>query len=518
MTKIVSIFILNDLYNINKILTKSKVESLMSNLDTVSLTIENKEQIALDILEKYYLEDPRPFCVAYSGGKDSSVIVYLTIKMLQNLVKKGEELNKKVLIINSNTLAELPPVLKHLEESLKKIAEYSYNSNIKVEVKEVKPEDKNTLNVQLLGVGMPPPSNQLRWCTDKLKVFPIDKEITANFPTGEFISVIGTRRDESFSREARIEKATVKNTNLKLNNRYKKASNLMPIEDWTTKDVWEYLFKQTNELLNVDFLWKIYSDASGKDTKECTFVGAGGKHIEEGKIGCGVSRFGCWQCYMVRDKDKSLDGLMQSGYENIDLYKEYRDWYWNKTQEGWEKTRDPYSHRHQGRDIYNKGDESNPKYGMTMPKGITLKIRKEAFRKTLELQSKLDEEIITNRDIVLIQERWALEGDLTLTAFRYAKKFGYKFNAYSLNKDLRKNLKEAKLYYKENLNKKDIKKDFSIITLKRFAIQYIVNQDKIEKKFFPSKDEEKHIKKEWKKQKNMIKDPLIFKNIIDFLN
>ena len=75
----------------------------------------------------------------------------------------------------------------------------------------------------------------------------------------------------------------------------------MPIEFWSTKDVWEYLFKQSNDLMDIDFLWKIYSDASGKDTKECTFVGAGGKHIEEGKIGCGVSRFGCWQCYMVRD-------------------------------------------------------------------------------------------------------------------------------------------------------------------------------------------------------------------------
>lgn len=465
-----------------------------------SIKIEDKEETALEILEHYYLHDQRPFCVAYSGGKDSSVILYLTIKMLENLVKKGIELNKRVLVINSNTLAELPPVLQHLNESLAQIAHYSKEYNLPVEVKEVVPEEKNTLNVQLLGVGMPPPSNQLRWCTDKLKVFPIDKEINATFEDGKFISIIGTRRDESFSREARIEKASLKGTNLKLNNRYKNASNLMPIELWSTKDVWEYLFKQTNKLLNIDFLWKIYSDASGKDTKECTFVAAGGKHIEEGKLGCGVSRFGCWQCYMVRDKDKSLDGLMQSGYKNIDLYKEYRDWYWNLTQLGWEKTRDPYSHRHQGRDLYNKGGEDNPKFGMTMPKGITLKIRKDSFSRLLELQSKLNEEIITENEIILIQSRWLLEGDLTLNAFRIAKKYGYKFRVFDLSLDQRKSLKEAKLFYKENLNKKEIKKEFSIITLKRFAIQTIVNPAKVEKKFFPSKFEERHIKKEWKKQ------------------
>lgn len=482
--------------------------------ETKLFSIEEKEQQALQMLKHYYINDHRPFCVAYSGGKDSSVLVYLTVKMLKNLIEEKIELYKDVLIINSNTLAELPPVLKHLEDSLQKIQHYSNEYNLKVKVQEVKPEEKNTLNVQLLGVGMPPPSNQLRWCTDKLKVFPIDKKIKENFPTGEFISVIGTRRDESFSREARIIKKTVKDTDLKLNDRYKLASNLMPIEFWSTKDVWEYLFKQSNDLLNVDFLWKIYSDASGKDTKECTFVGAGGKHIEEGKIGCGVSRFGCWQCYMVRDQDKSLDGLMQSGYENIDLYKEYRDWFWNLTQQGWEKTRDVYSHRHQGRDLYNKGDETNPKYGMTMPKGLTLKIRKEAFSKLLDLQSKLNETIITEKDILLIQERWLQEGDLTLTAFKIAKKYNYKFSSYSLSQDQRKNIKEAKQFYKENLNKKEIKKEFDIVTLKRFAIQHTFNPDKVENKFFPSKKEEKHIRKEWKKEKN-IKTNDIFLNLMD---
>ncbi|NVJ53445.1 MAG: phosphoadenosine phosphosulfate reductase family protein [Campylobacteraceae bacterium] len=487
----------------------------MNSRDIMNITIEKKEENAIEILKHYYLTDPRPFCVAYSGGKDSSVIVYLTIKMLIQLIKENKKLSKKVLIINSNTLAELPPVLKHLESSLKSIQNYADKYNLNIEVKEVTPEIKNSLNVQLLGVGMPPPSNQLRWCTDKLKVFPIDKEITSNFPTGEFISVIGTRRDESFSRDARIEKKTVKGTNLKLNDRYKKASNLMPIEDWSTKDVWEYLFKQTNELLNVDFLWKIYSDASGKDTKECTFVGAGGKHIEEGKIGCGVSRFGCWQCYMVRDNDKSLDGLMKSGYENVDLYKQYRDEYWKETQRGWEYTRDPYSHRHQGQELYNKGGEDNPKYGMTMPKGITLKIRQKFLKKLLKLQSRLDEEIITEKEIILIQKRWVLEGDLELKAFKEARKYGFNLRINNLNKKLQTQLKEAKEFYSTKLLNKKIREYFSISTRKRFAIQKIVNSEKIENKFFPSIKEEGHIRKEWKKGKK-ISSIIVFKNILDY--
>lgn len=468
----------------------------LPNISTLS--IEVKEQKALHILEHYYLNDPRPFCVAYSGGKDSSVILFLVIKMLEKLKAENIKLEKKVLVINSNTLAELPPILKHLETSLKQIELYADKHKLPLRVKEVLPELKNTLNVQLLGVGMPPPSNQLRWCTDKLKVSPIDKEITTNFPDGKFISVIGTRRDESFSRDARIEKKTVKDTNLKLNDRYKNASNLMPIELWSTKDVWEYLFTHNNDLINVDFLWKLYSDASGKDAQECTFVGAGGKHIEEGKIGCGVSRFGCWQCYMVRDKDKSLDGLMQSGYENIDLYKEYRDWFWNLTQQGWEKTRDVYSHRHQGQEFYNKGGKDNPKFGMTMPKGLTLRIRKRAFSKILELQSQLNETIITNKEIIEIQKRWILEGDLELYAFKEARKYNYSLNFYSLPKELQKSLKEALDYYKQNFSTQEYKK-YSLATRKRLSIQTIINTNIIEKKFFPTKKEEKSIRIKWKR-------------------
>lgn len=446
-------------------------------------------------------------CIAFSGGKDSTALVYLVCEMLNNLKEKSIDIDNDIYVINSNTLAELPPLLKHLDDSLNSIRIYAKKYSLPIIVKEVYPENKDTLNVQLLGVGMPPPSNSFRWCTDKLKVNPIDKKIKELFPNGKFLSIIGTRKDESFSRATRIEKLSVKGTNLKINDRYPNASNLMPIENWSTKDVWEYLFKQTNELINIDFLWQLYSDASGKDANECSFVAAGGKDIDEGKLGCGISRFGCWQCYMVRDTDKSLDGLMNSGYEKIELYKEYRDWFWTFTQQGWEKTRDPYNHRTQIKDLYNKGGEDNQKYGMTMPKGLTLKIRMISFKKLLELQDELNEEIITSEEIIIIQERWLNEGDLNLSAFKFVKK--HKINLDDTNKlrdklnELKSKSKLANHYYKKELYKKEFSKKFLILTLKRFAIQYIINNKKIIKKFFPSKDEEKHIRNEWKKEKRL---------------
>jgi len=480
--------------------------------------ILTKVNLAIETLKHYYLNDNRNMCVAFSGGKDSTALVYLVCKMLQDLQEKNIILKNKVYVINSNTLAELPPLLKHLSNSLKNIEIFTKANNLPIIVHEVFPETKDTLNVQLLGVGMPPPSNTFRWCTDKLKVNPIDKKIKELFLRGEFISVIGTRKDESFSRATRIEKLSVKGTNLKINDRYPNASNLMPIENWTTKDIWQYLFDQTSSLMDINFLWQLYSDASGKNANECSFVGAGGQSIDDGNIGCGVSRFGCWQCYMVRDTDKSLDGLMNSGYDKVELYKEYRDWYWNLTQQGWEKTRDVYNHRSQIRDYYNKGGKDNPKFGMTMPKGLKLSIRKQSFKKILELQDRLDELIITNDEIIIIQKRWLLEGDIELSAFKIARKHKIKIKLNNEIRDLRKISKESKKFYKDNLYKKDFSKEFLILTLKRFAVQNIINYDKIDKKFFPSKIEEKFIRKEWKKQNKILNINYKSINLIDKLS
>ncbi len=462
-------------------------------------SINHKIDESIEVLSNYYLNDTRAFCVAYSGGKDSTAVVYLVIKMLRHLQSQNLPIDKTVYFINSNTLAELPPMLKHLRTSLQAIYNYGVEHDLPIKVKEVSPEDQHTLNVQLLGVGMPPPSPSFRWCTDKLKVKPIDAYINDMFKDGQFISIIGSRRDESAQRSHSLDKRATVTKFVKSNDRYPQAINLMPIEYWTTKNVWEFLFTEENSIINTTNLWNLYSDASSKNASECVFTAAGGQEITEGNLGCGVSRFGCWQCYVTRDNDKSLDGLLNSKkYSDLDLYKNYRDYYWNMTQEGWHKTRDVYSHKHQGQELYNKS-KTSPLYGATMPKGLKLPLRINAFKAFMELQSKIDEEIITLNEIILIQKRWFFEGDLTLSAFSIARKHGFKIdNIYK--KELLEKARYAKAFYKEQLNKPEIKKHFAILTLKRFAIQYIENPKNIEKKFFPSREEEKHIRKEWKKQ------------------
>lgn len=479
----------------NKI-SSSIYDKVYQNIDLATKVNDTKA-----ILKEYYLHDERPLCIAFSGGKDSTALVFLMIELLKEL-KQDNTLRKPTYIINSNTLAELPPLLEHLEKSLKTIQEYGNRNELNLEVHEVVPQDKHTLNVQLLGVGMPPPSRNFRWCTTKLKVWPIEKKLKELFPDGKFISVVGSRRDESDDRKKRIIKQSQVNSHLKINDRFTNADNLYPIEFWNTKDIWEYILDQNNNIINTTFLWELYSDASSKDAKECSFVGAGGKHIDEGKIGCGQSRFGCWQCYVVRDNDKSLDGLLKSGYPDMEHYKDYRELYWNFTQQGWQNTRDVYSHRTQQQEFF---EDKPERMGMTKPKGVMLKVRKKFYLELLKLNSKLSYEIITLHEIHLIQERWLYEGDLELTAYKIARQYGFEIS-FILKKQLLEKRKLALDFYSKYLNNKEMRNLFSILTLKRFAIQYIMYPNKIEKKFFSTKEQEKHIRIEWKKLKIIKKD------------
>lgn len=490
----------------------NKISNITSDEIYTTMDLKTKLNETKAILKEYYLNDVRPLCIAFSGGKDSTALVFLILSLLNEL-KKEVNLEKTTYIVNSNTLAELPPLLEHLEKTLKSIQYYANKKELNVEVHEVIPQDKHTLNVQLLGVGMPPPSRNFRWCTTKLKVWPIEKKLKELFPDGKFISVVGSRRDESSDRKKRIIKQSKVNSHLKINDRFTNADNLYPIEYWNTKNIWEYILDQDCSIIDTAFLWSLYSDASSKDAKECTFVGAGGKHIDEGKIGCGQSRFGCWQCYVVRDNDKSLDGLLKSGYPDMPLYKDYRELYWNFTQKGWENTRDVYSHRTQQREFF---DERFPnREGMTKAKGVMLKVRMKFLEELLKLNAKLSYDIITLNEIKLIQERWLYEGDLELKAFKLARKYDIEI-PHSIKKELLLFRKEALEFYNNYLNNRALKNFFSIITLKRFAIQYIISPEKINNKFFPTKEQELHIRKEWKKLKVINKEIKNIK-IIDLL-
>ncbi len=78
-------------------------------------------------LKTLYQQDNRPWVVAFSGGKDSTLVLQLICEMLLEL---GEQANKKIFVISSDTRVEAPNVSAYLARAIQALRDYAKLSNI----------------------------------------------------------------------------------------------------------------------------------------------------------------------------------------------------------------------------------------------------------------------------------------------------------------------------------------------------------------------------------------------------
>ena len=139
----------------------------------------NKDKIEglKDTIRNLYLADDIPWVIGYSGGKDSTATLQLVWFALREL--PAEQLTKVVHIINTDTLVESPVIEKWVENSLKMMEEASKKIASNVDslfvTHRLTPAVDNTYWVNFIGRGYPFPRKKLRWCTDRLKIQPVNK-------------------------------------------------------------------------------------------------------------------------------------------------------------------------------------------------------------------------------------------------------------------------------------------------------------------------------------------------------
>lgn len=172
------------------------------------------------------------------------------------------------------------------------------------------PEMDNTFWVNLLGRGYPFPRKKLRWCTDRLKIQPVNKFVKEKIAEhGEIILVIGTRKAESARRAKTMAYYEKKRVRELLSPNPSMANELVfsPLENWNDNDVWVFLMQYRNPwgYSNTDLL-TLYKGATADN--ECPMM------VEKGLPSCGKSRFGCWVCTMV-EKDKSMEAMIANDEE-----------------------------------------------------------------------------------------------------------------------------------------------------------------------------------------------------------
>jgi DNA sulfur modification protein DndC len=346
--------------------------------------------IRAELLDEYRQPHPYPWIIGYSGGKDSTLVAHLVFEMLMAL--PPSERKRQVHIVANDTLVESPLVVQHIIDSITEIANAALAFGLPVVTKITRPAPDQSFWVNLIGRGYPSPNRSFRWCTDRMKILPTSRYIKSLADTaGQVILLLGVRRSESATRAASVGRYD-NGERLNKHNDLQGCMVFRPIVELDTDDVWEFLALNEPPWGGSHLkLIGLYREASGG---ECPVVTS-----KEDAPSCGTtsSRFGCWTCTVV-EKDRSLEGFVESGYAEFSPLLDFRDWLASIRND---KAR-RQARRRDGRITITDG-------GVFVPGPFTLQTRSEIFERLRGLEKETGQALISEEEIGLIHEIWAEE-------------------------------------------------------------------------------------------------------------
>ncbi len=260
----------------------------ISRLPTfVNSSFKAKFEESINIFEQLYKKNKR-WVVTYSGGKDSTALVVLSLYM--KTLHPDIDLN----ITYSDTMMEIPQ-MSTVAYSFLTAIEKHYPAQVKI----VYPEIEDTYWVRMIGRGYPPPGPRFRWCTPKIKIKPSRKLHDDN---GLFIT--GLRMGESQQRDIRLKSSCLNGganecgSDVWVNQ--KGIDVAAPIIHWTAEDVWYFLMMPGRKAIpETQLVVDLYGNTA--------------------------MRFGCWMCTVVM-KDRTMMALAKSGDYKVQKLLEFREW------------------------------------------------------------------------------------------------------------------------------------------------------------------------------------------------
>jgi len=384
-------------------------------------------------MKNEFLKDNRPWVITFSGGKDSTTVLHLTIEMLKSIPPQKR---KKIYIVASDTLVEMPIITDYFYNKINQIKEYIKKTNLNIEIEILKPNLEESFWTLLIGKGYPAPITSFRWCTERLKIKPATKFLTGLTQNNKsIVMLLGVRKAESGNRKISIEKRETNFRGFTKHDDIPNAFVFSPIKEWSNEEVWSFLANNKAPWGSHKDMMKLYD--KGSSEADCNIA------LNPQDPSCGKTRFGCWVCTVV-NKDKSMENMLESekwlkplnDFRNMLL--EYRS--------------DPTKRDKRRRN----GEKGSGPY--------TLQVRKEFLKRLLEIEEAIKEklngkQLILDKEILYIQKEWEKDGDFLLSALDIASKFGRKIDYDSFNA-LGKNEKE--IAYKYNLTPFFINKILSV--------------------------------------------------------
>jgi DNA sulfur modification protein DndC len=284
----------------------------LSLFDSDRLSLERSIELSIESL-RHYGSLYRHWAIAFSGGKDSSA----TVTLVADLIEKGDiPQPESVTVLYADTRQELPPLHNAAMGVLQALKRKGFDTRV------VLPELDHRFFVYMLGRGVPPPSNTFRWCTPKLKVMSIEKELeNLRRERGEkFLMLTGVRIGESAARDQRIAMSCTKDGGECGQGWFQQSSSdaisdtLAPLLHWRVCHVWDWLVKADIELGFPTFeIAEVYGHDPQDDLGEAEPINA---------------RTGCIGCPLVQ-KDAALERVIaQPKWAYLAPLQELRPLYW----------------------------------------------------------------------------------------------------------------------------------------------------------------------------------------------
>lgn len=294
----------------------------LSLFEDERLTLPKSIELSVESLQ-HYGSFYRHWAIAFSGGKDSTA----TVTLLAHLLETGRiPQPESITVLYADTRQELPPLHNAAMGILAELRNRGFDTRV------VLPQMDHRYFVYMLGRGVPPPSNTFRWCTPKLKVMSMERELEAlRQERGEkFLMITGVRVGESAARDQRIALSCTKDGGecgqgwFQQSSSQAIADTLAPLIHWRVCHVWDWLVRADLELGFPTFeIAKVY-----------------GQDVSDGEEPMNA-RTGCIGCPLVQ-KDAALDRVIaQPEWTYLTPLEKLRPLYW-------EVKKPQYRHRKHG--------------------------------------------------------------------------------------------------------------------------------------------------------------------------
>lgn len=284
----------------------------LSLFESDRLSLDRSIELSAESL-RHYGSLYKHWAIAFSGGKDSSATVTLVADLIdKGLVPRPES----VTVLYADTRQELPPLHNAAMALLSKLEERGFDTRV------VLPRLDHRYFVYMLGRGVPPPSNTFRWCTPKLKVISMERELeTLRQERGEkFLMLTGVRVGESAARDQRIAMSCSRDGGECGQGWFQQTTStavadiLAPLLHWRVCHVWDWLVQADVELGYPTFdIAEVYGHDPQDNMGETESINA---------------RTGCIGCPLVQE-DAALERVLaNSKWTYLAPLRQLRPLYW----------------------------------------------------------------------------------------------------------------------------------------------------------------------------------------------